>query len=134
MFFIREQLANNLLHSCMCSTGKSSLVSALLRLVECCKGAIYVDGINISDIPLIQLRSRIFVIPQQPTLFSGNTEVIFFKCPKLSLLIHCIAGTLRSNLDPLQEFSDAEVHLSFLFDIHVRSFVAICKMGVCTCL
>lgn len=44
--------------------GKSSLISALFRLVELEEGTIYMDGIDISQIGLSQLRSRIEIIPQ----------------------------------------------------------------------
>ena len=44
--------------------GKSSLVTALLRLVELDSGFVTIDGINIANIPLHSLRSKIAVIPQ----------------------------------------------------------------------
>eukprot|EP01138_Halocafeteria_seosinensis_P001293 gb/GECG01001326.1/.p1 GENE.gb/GECG01001326.1/~~gb/GECG01001326.1/.p1 ORF type:complete len:1688 (+),score=180.73 gb/GECG01001326.1/:1-5064(+) len=68
--------------------GKSSLVSALYRLADVQEGTITIDGIDIRTIPLNVLRSRISIIPQDPTLFSG---------------------TLRRNLDPLERHSDAEI-------------------------
>jgi ATP-binding cassette, subfamily C (CFTR/MRP), member 1 len=68
--------------------GKSSIMSTLFRLVELSGGSITIDGINISTIGLHQLRSRLAIIPQDPTLFKG---------------------TIRSNLDPFNEHTDLEL-------------------------
>ena len=65
--------------------GKSSLISALLRLCEATEGSIEIDGINIVNVPLPVLRSKISLIPQFPFLF---------------------ATTIRGNLDPYVEYSD----------------------------
>lgn len=68
--------------------GKSSLTLAIFRFLEAREGSITVDGIDISTIKLADLRSRLAIIPQDPVLFSG---------------------TVRSNLDPFDEHSDAEL-------------------------
>ena len=45
-------------------SGKSSLMLALFRIIEPESGSITIDGINIADIGLDDLRSRIAIIPQ----------------------------------------------------------------------
>lgn len=44
--------------------GKSSLTLALFRLIEAAEGAILIDGINIADLGLHDVRSRLTILPQ----------------------------------------------------------------------
>ncbi|KAG8843469.1 hypothetical protein FRC20_003943, partial [Serendipita sp. 405] len=68
-------------------SGKSTLATALLRFVEPTSGRIIIDGIDTSSIGLYDLRSRVTFIQQDSVLFSG---------------------TIRDNLDPFNEHTDAE--------------------------
>ncbi|VUZ42505.1 unnamed protein product, partial [Hymenolepis diminuta] len=82
-------------------SGKSSLVLALFRIIEPTEGEIRLDGINISEIGLHDIRGRITLIPQDPVLFSG---------------------TLRFNLDPFDNYTDEAVWEA-LSTANLRSFV-----------
>jgi ABC-type multidrug transport system fused ATPase/permease subunit len=53
--------------------GKSSLMQALLRIVELEGGCITIDGVDLSKIPLARLRGEaVSLIPQEPYLFGGS--------------------------------------------------------------
>ncbi|KAF9237604.1 ABC transporter [Melanogaster broomeanus] len=68
--------------------GKSSIMTALYRIVELSSGSIQIDGVDISQVGLEQLRKSLAIIPQDAFLFSG---------------------TLRSNLDPFGLYDDARL-------------------------
>lgn len=53
-------------------SGKSSLVSALLRLNQVVKGDVEVDGVSLVRLGLDDARAPISWIPQEPHLFSGS--------------------------------------------------------------
>uniref|UniRef100_F6HBQ8 ABC-type xenobiotic transporter n=1 Tax=Vitis vinifera TaxID=29760 RepID=F6HBQ8_VITVI len=92
--------------------GKSSILNALFRLTPICKGCILVDGLDIADVPVRDLRSHFAVVPQSPFLFEGS---------------------LRDNLDPFRVSDDLkiwktlerchvkeEVEVAGGLDIHVK--------------
>lgn len=52
--------------------GKSTLVNLLPRFFDVCKGSITIDGTDIRDIPMKDLRDAIGFVPQKGILFSGT--------------------------------------------------------------
>lgn len=83
-------------------SGKSSLMIALLRMVELNDGQVRIDGLDMSQLGLNDIRRRITIIPQDPVIFSG---------------------TIRFNLDPFNEHSDVELW-DALEKSHLKEFVA----------
>ena len=51
-------------------SGKSTLVSLLARVFNPPRGSIFIDGIDVLDLPLNLLRSKIAFVPQESFLFS----------------------------------------------------------------
>ncbi|KAF8802271.1 multidrug resistance-associated ABC transporter [Phlegmacium glaucopus] len=70
-------------------SGKSTLALSFFRFVEATEGRILVDGVDTSKIGLTDLRSRLTIIPQDPTILSGS---------------------LRSTLDVFEEYQDEEIY------------------------
>ncbi|HEV2401330.1 MAG TPA: ABC transporter ATP-binding protein [Candidatus Sulfotelmatobacter sp.] len=52
--------------------GKTTLISLLLRFYDVQKGAVRIDGVDVRDMDLSDLRSRIGVVLQDPFLFTGT--------------------------------------------------------------
>ena len=54
--------------------GKTTLISLLLRFYDVQNGAIKIDGVDIRDMDLTELRRRFGVVLQDPFLFTGTVE------------------------------------------------------------
>ena len=70
-------------------SGKSTIILGLFRLVESDKGEIFINNMNIKNIPLKDLRRNLGIVPQEPKIFSG---------------------TLKFNLDPMNNYTDFEIY------------------------
>jgi ABC-type multidrug transport system fused ATPase/permease subunit len=72
-------------------SGKSTLCLTLLRFTNKVGGSIIINGIDIDNVNLEDLRDRVSIIPQDAVLFSG---------------------TIRSNLDPFGRLDDADLNMA----------------------
>ncbi|HET9408009.1 MAG TPA: ABC transporter ATP-binding protein [Candidatus Sulfotelmatobacter sp.] len=52
--------------------GKTTLISLLLRFYDVQKGAVRIDGVDVKDMDLVDLRTRFGVVLQDPFLFTGT--------------------------------------------------------------
>jgi ATP-binding cassette, subfamily B, multidrug efflux pump len=52
--------------------GKTTLISLLLRFYDVQKGAVRIDGVDVKDMDLVDLRGRFGVVLQDPFLFTGT--------------------------------------------------------------
>ena len=55
-------------------SGKSSVVYLVPRFYDAIEGGVYVDGINVKDYSLTQLRQKIGIVPQKAVLFKGTLK------------------------------------------------------------
>jgi len=72
-------------------SGKSTLLRILLRIVEMNAGCVSIDGVDIRNVGLSQLRSAVTVIPQENFLLTGS---------------------VRRNVDPQGRYSDEQVSVA----------------------
>lgn len=66
-------------------SGKSTLVNLIPRFFDVTNGEILIDGVNIKEVTLTDLREKIGFVPQKGMLFSGTIESnIKYSNPELS--------------------------------------------------
>jgi ATP-binding cassette subfamily B protein len=88
--------------------GKTTLISLLLRFYDVQKGAVKIDGVDVKDMDIADLRSRFGVVLQDPFLFSGT-----------------IAGNIRLGTKRIQD-SDIEKAAE---DVNLADFVRALPKG-----
>ncbi len=88
--------------------GKTTLISLLLRFYDVQKGAVRIDGVDVKEMNLADLRARFGVVLQDPFLFSGT-----------------IGGNIRLGTDRIQ---DAQVAKA-ADDVNLGDFVRALPKG-----
>lgn len=53
-------------------SGKSSLVNMIPRFYDAARGSVSIDGVDVKDYPLDELRRKVGVVPQKAVLFAGT--------------------------------------------------------------
>jgi len=116
--------------------GKSSIMTAIYRLVELEEGSIWIDDVDVANVGLKELRKGVAIIPQDavrvPFYCSfSSTDLTSRFSVSVSLFplsmdlwteYSSVSGTLRTNLDPFDEHDDAT-----LWDALKRSYLVDAK-------
>jgi ATP-binding cassette, subfamily B, multidrug efflux pump len=89
--------------------GKTTLISLLLRFYDVQKGAVRIDGIDVKEMDLGDLRSRFGVVLQDPFLFSGT-----------------IAGNIRLGTERIQDADIAQA----AEDVNLADFIRTLPNGL----
>jgi ATP-binding cassette subfamily B multidrug efflux pump len=88
--------------------GKTTLISLLLRFYDVQKGAVRIDGVDVREMDLADLRSRFGVVLQDPFLFTGT-----------------IGGNIRLGTDRIQDVHVAKA----AEDVNLGDFVRALPKG-----
>ena len=88
--------------------GKTTMISLLLRFYDVQKGAIRIDGVDVKDMDLVDLRSRFGVVLQDPFLFTGT-----------------IGGNIRLGTDRIQQQHIQQA----AEDVNLSDFIATLPKG-----
>src|SRR6202167_5902082 len=89
--------------------GKTTLISLLLRFYDVQKGAVHIDGVDVKEMDLADLRSRFGVVLQDPFLFSGT-----------------IAGNIRLGTERIQDADIAQA----AEDVNLADFIRTLPNGL----
>ncbi len=89
--------------------GKTTLISLLLRFYDVQKGAVRIDGVDVKEMDLADLRGRFGVVLQDPFLFSGT-----------------IAGNIRLGTERIQDADIAQA----AEDVNLADFIRTLPNGL----
>lgn len=88
-------------------SGKSTLLKSVVRLVDTPRGQVFIDGVDISDIPVRDLRAMATLVPQDPFLFSTSLrENLTYDDPDRSLTEIHEAADAAGLTDAIAEFTE----------------------------
>jgi len=89
-------------------SGKSTIASLIMRILQVENGIITIDGININHINLVLWREWVTIVPQNPELF---------------------AGTLTENIAPGEGDPDFELIMDLCRELGLLEFIGTLPMG-----
>jgi ATP-binding cassette, subfamily B, multidrug efflux pump len=88
-------------------SGKSTLMNLLPRVVEPPRGTVFIDGVDVRDYPLAQLRAAFGYVPQETFLFSETlAENVAFGVEKSSRAEVEWAAEIAGLADDVREFPE----------------------------
>ena len=88
-------------------SGKSTLLKQIVRLLDTPEGCVFVDGFDVIDYPLSQLRSQIALVPQDPFLFGDPLRAnLTYDDPNRTLDQIWDAATAADLKDTIEHFPD----------------------------
>jgi len=81
--------------------GKTSLINLIPRLYDVTEGEVLLDGINVKEIPIDLLRTRVGLVPQETFLFSDTlaTNVTYGLDETKMELVESVSGIAQLNKD-----------------------------------
>ena len=94
-------------------SGKSTLMSLLIRFYDVTEGRILVDGVDIRDMKRSDLRNKIGYVPQKSMLFSGTVK---------SNLLYADSSSTFENIERAASIAQAEEFISTMsggYDAHI---------------
>jgi ATP-binding cassette subfamily B protein len=87
--------------------GKTTLLRLLMRLLDPPSGSIFLDGHDVRDYPLAQLRSQVAMVPQDPFLFGEPLrDNLTYDDPSRDLDIIWQAATSADLKDTIEDFPE----------------------------
>jgi ATP-binding cassette subfamily B multidrug efflux pump len=88
-------------------SGKTTLLKQIMRLIDPPAGSVFIDGHEVADYPLTQLRTQVALVPQDPFLFAEPLKSnITYDDPARSLEKIWQAATSADLKDTISDFPD----------------------------
>lgn len=88
-------------------SGKTTLLKQIVRLIDPPAGSVFIDGHEVADYPLTQLRTQVALVPQDPFLFAEPLKSnITYDDPARSLEKIWQAATSADLKDTISDFPD----------------------------
>jgi ATP-binding cassette subfamily B protein len=88
-------------------SGKSTLLKLMVRLLDPPPDALYLDGVDLRQLPLAQVRGQVAMVPQEPFLFADELgRNIAYDDPKRSLEEIWVAAEAADLEDTIERFPE----------------------------